>query len=853
MLFFQIVENDINSLAGNIFKSQRNLYALYGALFGLSFPVLASVLECYLKFHSYYLSNFIACQRESPLLWIIDTAPFFLGLFASLAGTQMDKVHLVNKELNERYLQMSALRETADKANRAKSEFLANMSHEIRTPMNAIIGMNYLIKKTPLNSKQFDYVNKMEGASKNLLRIIDDILDFSKIEAGKLTLEYTEIFMEELVSNLADTLNVKLQRKKDIELITNIDANIPPVVLGDAVRLRQVLLNLADNAVKFTESGEVRISARIAAFKEDGIIIRFAVKDSGIGMTAAQQETIFNPFQQADLSTTRKFGGTGLGLAISKKIVEMMDGTLALKSSPGAGSEFSFNAFFKLPGDSGKGINIGLSNINMPKGLKVLLVDDSENARIVLNDMLVSFGFNVLVAGNAREAIDTFERELGSDVPISLMIVDWRMPGMDGLQLVKELKDKNAAKAPTVLMVTAFGLEAVKEAARNKLVDGFLLKPINPSTLFDALTNVLRLGPTNELNNEEHQVLLDDFRMKLGNASVLIVEDNDINLEVAQALLGEVDIIFESARNGVEAVEKVRENTYDAVLMDIQMPEMDGLTATRIIRQEVHNEKLPILAMTAHAMKGEYEKSIAAGMNDHITKPIDPMILYTTLSNYVDRSETNRATAAKHIAEPGAIDNFYIDGIDVNMGLSRVAGKKNVYISLLTKFTSGYSDINERVNRLIADNEFTGLAGYFHTLAGVSGNMGMDAIYRGAHQLSGELKNVTGPFNPGLVYSAKVLAENVCGQIDAIKAALDKNKTELAQVAPTPKQTNVEGLENSFLQLKKLIETSDSRAMEYCDHIANSYSLADHEMVKLNASRDALNSFDFDTALKALA
>ena len=839
-------------MAGNLFRSQRSLYALYGALFGLSFPVLASVLECYLQYHSYYLSDFIAVQKGSPLLWIIDTAPFFLGVFASLAGTQMDKVHVINRELNVRYEQMSALRETADRANRAKSEFLANMSHEIRTPMNAIIGMNYLIKKTPLNGKQFDYVNKMEIASKNLLRIIDDILDFSKIEAGKLTLEYTEIFLEELISNLADTLNVKLQKKKDIELITNIDPNIPPIILGDAVRLRQVLLNLADNAIKFTEYGEVRISARIASFKDAGIIIRFAVKDSGIGMTAAQQETIFNPFQQADLSTTRKFGGTGLGLAISKKIVEMMDGALALKSSPEAGSEFSFNAFFPLPENTVYDSPQGLSNINMPKGLKVLLVDDSENARMVLSEMLASFGFAVLVANSAREAIAIYDRELRTAIPISLMIVDWRMPGMDGLQMVKELKERNVTSAPTVLMVTAFGLDAVKEAAREGLVDGYLLKPINPSMLFDALTNVFRLGPVNKLTVEEHHGLLDDFKMKLGNARVLIVEDNDINLEVAQELLGDVGIIYDSARNGREAVEKVRENTYDAVLMDIQMPEMDGLTATKIIREDIHIHKLPILAMTAHAMKGEYEKSIAAGMNDHITKPIDPVILYTTLANYVDRSDTNKITPSKQIAiESTTVDSFYIDGIDINMGLSRVAGKKNVYINLLTKFTASYSDIIEHVNVLVAGNEFTELANYLHTLSGVSGNMGMDAIYKSAHQLSAEFKKISGPFNPGLVYSVKVLAESVTEQIDVIKRALDKHVAAPAVAHPQP--TGTAGAAGSYTQLLKLIETSDSRANEYCEHMINTYSMADDEILRLRTAMEALNSFDFEGALKVLA
>jgi signal transduction histidine kinase/DNA-binding response OmpR family regulator len=824
---------------------------MYGALFGLCFPFFGTFLECYIKYHSFAINHLIACQRESPLLWIIDTAPFFLGIFASLAGIQMDKLGVVNSELNERYIQMSALREIADNANKAKSEFLANMSHEVRTPMNAIIGMNYLIKKTSLSNKQLDYVSKMEIASKNLLRIIDDILDFSKIEAGKLSLESTEIFLVELISSLADTLNIKLQKKRDIELITNIDSSIPPVILGDAVRLRQVLLNLADNAIKFTENGEVKISARVASRKEDSVTIRFAVKDTGIGMTPIQQENIFNPFQQADVSTTRKFGGTGLGLAISKNIVEMMGGNLVLKSAPGIGSEFSFNAVFELPPNGNYEQDDAVQTMDMARGLKVLLVDDSENARLVLRDMLISFGFNVLVANDAKSAIEIFEKELHSLQPVSLMIVDWRMPGMDGLQMVQKLKEKNISKAPTVLMVTAFGLDIVKEAARNKLIDGYLLKPINPSALFDSLNNIFRLGAVRKTNAEENRDMYESFRKKLGNARVLIVEDNDINLELAEELLGEVYIVHDSARNGKEAIEKIKDNDYDAVLMDIQMPEMDGLTATRIIREDMQNQKLPILAMTAHAMKGEYEKSIAAGMNDHITKPIDPVILYTTLSNYIDLSNTERE--AIHVPKPETtvVDDFYIDGIDVNGALARVAGKKSIYFNLLKKFISNYSTIKENTDRLIANNEITELGNYTHTLSGVSGNMGMDVIYKDAHSLSTELKKISNDtLLPEVIHNTRLLAKDVLQQIEAIKDALERY-SDVPQ-NDTPPQAPSDNAENSYQQLVKLVETYDSRANEYCEYIINAHITTEDKAARLKAALEALNSFDFEGALKAL-
>ena len=360
-------------MAGKFLRSQKSWYALYGALFGCCFPIIGSFIQCYSLFSSVSIDNLLRSQRQSPLLWIIDSAPLFLGLFASLAGKQMDKVRLINTELNERYLQMSALREIADNANKAKSEFLANMSHEIRTPMNAITGMNYLLKKTRLNERQADYVTKVEFASRDLLRIIDDILDFSKVEAGKLTLETTEIFLEELIANLADTVNVKLQKKKDVELITNIDPAIPSVILGDSVRLRQVLLNLTDNAIKFTSVGEINVSAKVASRSSESVTINFSVKDTGIGMSATQQEKIFNPFQQADLSTTRKFGGTGLGLTISAKIVEMMKGKLVVSSMPDVGSVFSFNVAFPLPRYK---VDNAIERNTSLYGLKVLLIDD---------------------------------------------------------------------------------------------------------------------------------------------------------------------------------------------------------------------------------------------------------------------------------------------------------------------------------------------------------------------------------------------------------------------------------------------------------------------------------------------
>lgn len=825
------------------------VYAVYGALFGLCFPVLASLLEAYLTFHSISPGNLFKAQAGSPLLWIIDSAPLFLGLFAAIGGKQMDRVHVINDELNERYLQMSALRELADNANRAKSEFLANMSHEIRTPMNAIIGMNYLLKKTPVNEKQFDYLNKTEVASKNLLRIIDDILDFSKIEAGKLSLETTEIFLEELISGLADTVNVKLEKKHDVELITYVDHKIPPTILGDTVRLRQILLNLMDNAVKFTEHGEIRLAVQLVSKTRNDAIVQFSVKDSGIGMSSEQQEKIFNAFQQADLSTTRRFGGTGLGLAISKSIVAMMGGELQVKSTPGSGSEFKFQANFEIPKTS-EYIETNIQHIESLTGLRALLVDDSEHARMVLTEMLSSFGFEVLTAKNAQEAIDIYQEELKSDTPISLLVVDWRMPDVDGLQLVERLKEKEMLKSPAVLMVTAYGLETVKNAAKDKLVDGYLLKPINPSTLFDMLSNAMHLGliKKNVLTNTPNFV--QNLRAKLQGAYVLLVEDNDINLELAQELLSDIGIRCDAARNGKEAVEKVSGNSYDAVLMDIQMPEMDGLTATRVIRQDPKNKDLPILAMTAHAMKGEYEKSIAAGMNDHITKPIDPIVLYTRLVQYITLSpDRQRAEAVVATVSEQATGTITIPGIDTKTGLTRVAGKQDIYLKLLARFAVSYANISADTEDLISANNRIGLSELMHSLSGVSGNIGINGIYKDAQQLSQELKNpAANTLSPDTIRRIRLLVKGIISQIHIIKKFLENDAVAGSSASETAVLGN--DFDDRYLHLIDLIRCSDSQANEYCEYIINNVNVPAGKMPVLKNALQALNNYDFEAALQ---
>jgi CheY-like chemotaxis protein len=400
-----------------------------------------------------------------------------------------------------------------------------------------------------------------------------------------------------------------------------------------------------------------------------------------------------------------------------------MDGELSVKSKTGQGSDFIFNAYFSLEDNT----NNEIETIENLKGLNALLVDDSESARMVLNDMLSSLGFNVTVAKSGAEAIEKFDNHIDKD-PFSLLVVDWQMPGMDGLELVNELKKQHEGEMPAVLMVTAYGLDTVRKAARDNEVDGLIIKPVNPSALFDSVNKILQLGhkkvaahKLNKQNDTNHKSVLQGKR-------ILLVEDNEINMELAMELLKDVGVLYDCAWNGEEAIEKLKESNFDLVLMDIQMPLMDGLTASRKIREELNIKDLPVLAMTAHAMKGEREKSLAAGMNDHITKPIDPEFLYITLRKFLAPESINNQLQTnipdKAILDPG-VNSIKIDGINTNTGIRRAAGKEEVYLKLLKTFVENYGNFKAKADQLLAQNRLDETGMLLHTLAGVSGNIGI--------------------------------------------------------------------------------------------------------------------------------
>ncbi len=827
----------------------------------------------------------------SVILALVLGIAFWVGLFLIVMGRtnlrvknkSLEKayneveirVHERTAELSTTNQQLNKAKEEAYASSKAKGEFLANMSHEIRTPMNAIIGLSHLALQDDMSDKQHKYLSKIQSSANSLLGIINDILDFSKIDAGKLQFEITDFYMDDVMENLSNLISHRAE-EKGVEFLFDIDTQVPRFLIGDQLRLGQVLINLVNNAVKFTHEGEILISVKIEKIENGNVTLKFSVKDTGIGLTKEETAKLFQAFSQADGSTTRKYGGTGLGLTISKKLVEMMGGRIGVESTQGKGSTFFFTAVFGRKEDEKKK-EILLPPIDLT-GLKALVVDDSVVSLDILKKALTSFSFEVDTVTSGYEALEKVEKA-SKDKPYRLVLMDLRMPGMDGIETAKQIKtNHDLTDVPKVFMVTAHGREEVMNNAKGAELDGFLIKPVTRSVLFDTIMEAFGHETSGKERVSQNGCTQVKELKKIQGAKILLVEDNEINRDVALGLLEKEGFWVTVVGNGEKAVNMVTdprlqmsEMPFDVVLMDLQMPVMDGYEATRRVRKwederlkatsgndsEVQNSKskIPIIAMTADAMSGVRKNVMEAGMDDYVTKPIDPAKLFSVLIKWIQPGKREmyvQEEPDESLRTEEPLPKFEV--IDTAAGIARIGGSQASYKKLLKKFHQNNLNTIDEIQSALDNNDIDPAIRLAHSLKGVSANIGANDLFKLAGELETALKQQNGELSSELY---KELLENVKQSLKQVFSAIESLETKQPE-SPAIVDTveSEKPIDNSKIapiieKLKGLLEDDDSEATRCLSSLKEELKGSNFQ-VELDKMERLIGGYDFEGALELL-